>query len=138
MTRSLGETDASRHYGVKDEIPKMISDFFRDLLRKPGAAVGHREKESGDHQTLVQSPTHKLDRTQELRKTLKSVVLALHRNEHPVRSGERIHRERTERRRTIDEDEGIQLTGVSDRANEKLLTPRITRQLDHRPRQLGL
>ena len=46
-----------------------------------------------------------VDRLHELREALERVVLGLHRHDHPVGGGERVHRQRAERRRAVEEDE---------------------------------
>ena len=59
---------------------------------------------------------HELDRAHELRETLERVVLGLHRHEHAVGGGERVHRQRPERRRAVEEDERRTLARLRERS----------------------
>ena len=87
-----------------------------DLGREPRAAVHHRQQDAGDPEPRVQARLHELDRAEQLREPLEGVVLGLHRHDHPVGGGERVHGQRAERRRAVEEDEAVAVAGAGERA----------------------
>ena len=79
-----------------------------------------------------------LDRLHELRETLERVVLRLHRHEDAVGRGERVHGERPERRRAVEEDEVVLLAARRERLGEVALAVVAARELDDRAGKVGL
>ena len=63
----------------------------------------------------VEPHPDQLDRLHELREALERVVLRLHRHEHAVGRGERVHGERPERRRAVEEDEVVLVAARRER-----------------------
>ena len=59
---------------------------------------------------------HELDRAEQLRQPLERVVLGLHRHDHAVGGGERVHGQRAERRRAVEEHEAVALARARERA----------------------
>ena len=72
----------------------------------------------------VQPRPDELDRAEELREPLERVVLGLHRHEHAVGGGERVHGQRAERGRAVEEDEVVALARVAERVGEVALAVR--------------
>src|SRR5439155_3541080 len=66
------------------------------------------------------------------------VVLRLHRDQYAIRGGERVHRERAEGGRAVQEDERVLLRPRRERLAQVRLAIRVLRQLDRRAGELRL
>ena len=75
---------------------------------------------------------------EELRQAFERVVLRLHRHEHAVGRGERVDRQRPERRRAIEEDEVVAVGAGGESLGEIPLAVGAARELDHGAREIRL
>src|SRR5688572_33088831 len=103
MARRLGETHGARNRRREYKRPEVPSQLRLDLRRQPCTAVGHREQDARDGELWIQLTLDEIDRAEELRETLERVVLRLDGDDRASGRGERIHRQRAERRRTVEE-----------------------------------
>ena len=78
----------------------------------------------------VEPLLHQLDGVHQLGEPLERVVLALERDQHRVRRGERIEREQAERRRAVDDDVVVLLAAGAERLAEPELAALLVDQLD--------
>jgi len=116
----------------------MPAHLLLDLGGETGAAVEHREEHAADGEVRVEAKPNQLDRLHELGEPLERVVLRLHRHENTVGGGERVHRQRPERGRTVEEDEVVLVGPRRERLGEVALVVVATGELDDRARELGL
>ena len=79
-----------------------------------------------------------LDRAEQLRQPLERVVLGLHRNDHAVGGGERVHGQRPVRGRAVEEDVAVAVAGSRERALEVALAVRVVGELDRGAGEGGL
>ena len=85
----------------------MAAHLGGDVGGQPRSPVDHRQNHPGQRQLRVQPCAHQLDRVQQLGQALERVVLALDRHEHAVGRRERVHGQRPQRGRAVDEDEVV-------------------------------
>ena len=137
MARRLGEPDAPRDDRVEDEVAEVPAHLRRDVGGEPRAAVDHRQEHAGDRQARVQPRPDELDRVEQLGEPLERVVLALHRDEDAVGGRERVDRQRAERRRAVDEDEGVALARRRERVAEEGLAVLAAGELDRGAGEVG-
>ncbi len=108
-------------------------DLGGDLGRQVRPCVEHRQHDTGDRQLGVEVVAHEVDRRDQLREALERVVLALDRDQHRVRAGQRVHRQQAKRRRAVDEDPVPVRRLPVDRAREAPLAALLAGELDLRP-----
>nr|BFF15790.1 hypothetical protein GCM10025699_70930 [Microbacterium flavescens] len=89
----------------------MLAHIGHDLLREIGASVVHGQEDARHGQTGVEVLLDQLDVAQQLTQTLEGVILALDRDQDFSCSDEGIDRQEPERRRAVDEDVVVALTG---------------------------
>ena len=82
----------------------MTFHLIIDLVCKTKASVIHRQQESLYLQLGVQFAFDNLYRVQQLADSLKCEILTLHGYYHGVGCRQRIHRNQSQRRRTVDQD----------------------------------
>ena len=108
----------------------------------PGQArppVDHRQQDPRDAEARVEPPLDEVDRAEELREPLQREVLRLDGHEDAIRGGERVHGQRAERRRAVEEDEGVVVRrGVGEGVGEVALAALERGEVDRRRRELGL
>src|SRR5581483_6837059 len=121
VARRLGKPHRPGDGGREDQLAEMAAQLCVDVGGPPGAAVDHRQQNACDLQPRVEAGLDDVHRAEELREAFQSVVLGLDRNEHAVGGGERVHRQRAERRRAVEEDEGILVAGAGERLREEAL-----------------
>ena len=80
-----------------------LADKRVDLPRQCGAAVHHRQHNAVHLQLRIELPLDAGDGSQKLFQPLCGEILRLHRDNHAVRSSQRVDRQHTERRHTVDE-----------------------------------
>ena len=99
----------------------MRFQLARHLQRQRVARVVHRAQQASNFERGIQVSSHALDRADEIGKALEGVVLALHRNQHALRGGKRVHCKQAERGRTVDEDVVVVLGDALERGLEARL-----------------
>ena len=87
-----------------DLVFQMRAHVFLDLRRQIVAPVVHREYDALQFDLRVNSCTDRLDGAHDLAEAFEREKLALQRNDHRIRSGERIDGEKAQRGRAIDQD----------------------------------
>ena len=86
----------------------------------------------------VEPAADQVDRLHQLAQPFERVVLGLHRHEHAVGGGERVHGQRPERGRAVEEDEVVLRRPGRERLLEVALAVLALRELDDRAGELGL
>jgi hypothetical protein len=110
-----------------------------DILGEPRTPVHHREQDAGDAEARIEASLDEVDRAEQLREPFEGVVLSLHGDDHPVGGGKRVHRERAERRRAVEEDEVVgRGCLLSERVGEVALAVHERGQMHRRGGKLGL
>src|SRR6266550_2359677 len=93
----------------------VISEIFQrveHVAREDGSAVVERRKQAVHLQVRIQPRLHRLDDLEKCCDTLERVVLRLDRNDDAGRRDERVEREQTERRWTVDENVVVPIDDV--------------------------
>ena len=129
--RRLAETNVAGNYRLINPVRENPPDLRRHLLGEVHSCVEHREQHSLDPEPGIEVILDQAYRADHLRHALKREVLALERDQHRIGRGERVDRQQSERRRTIDQDEVV---GVADRSERSL----ESRLAGHHPDQLDL
>ncbi len=106
------------NHGVIDLGAKERANVLRDLPRKRCPLIVHGQHHALDLQARIERGLDLLDVLFQLRDTLESEELALHRHQHRVRRDHRVERQQIERRRAIDEDIGDGFLGGSPAADQ--------------------
>src|SRR5512140_578469 len=99
----LGEPNVARNDGVEDFGAEIFTGVGDDLAREVKAGVVHGEQDALDGQVGINGLLDSVDRIEELRQSLESVVLALDRDENGVGCGEHVDGEEAQRWRAVDE-----------------------------------
>lgn len=84
--------------------PKYFLTSWHDLQGKIRSSVEHAENNPLDLQLWIQALFDKFDRTDQLTDTFERIKFTLDRNQNAVYRRERIDRQKSQRRRAIDED----------------------------------
>ena len=100
----LGEPDAARDDGVVDGTPEVPADLVGDFRRELRSGVVHRQHDAVDLETGIQVSRTRFTVADQLGEPFEGVVLALDRDQHRVRGGQRVDGQQPERRRPVDED----------------------------------
>ena len=132
----LGKPDVPGNHRLKNLQPVKIAQISRDRGRKIGSLVIHREQQALDHQSRIVKAPDPCERVEEFGYAFESVVLTLNRNQQRLRGRQRVERQQSERRRTVDDDViVIRLDGC-----ERTLQPELSLldldQFDLRPSQI--
>ena len=125
---------------VKTRSPKCERSSRSTSSASRVRAVDHRQQDPRDAEARVEPPLDEVDRAEQLREALERVVLRLHGDDHAVGGGERVHRERAERRRAVEEDEAVARSVASsrERVGEVALAALERGQVHRRRGELGL
>ena len=115
----------------------MLPHVGLDLTSQASPPVDHRQQDSCNGQARIEPRAHELDRVEQLREALERVVLGLHGHEHGIGGGERVHGQRAERRRAVDEDQREARRSAAQRLRQEALPVLALRELDGCARQLG-
>ena len=107
VARRLGQAYRAGHDRLEDELAEVLAHLRRDVGGESRAAVDHREQHAAEHEARVEPAADEVDRARQLGEPLERVVLGLHRDEHAVGRRERVHGQRPERGRAVEEDEGV-------------------------------
>ena len=88
----LGELDRLADPGLEDEVSEALLQHRYRLPRMEGSGVEHRRQDTGDLDIRIEVFLNHRERVLELEQPAHREVLALHRNDHLVRRGERVDR----------------------------------------------
>ena len=116
----------------------MAVELGCDVRRQPRPAVHHRQNDAGNGEARIELRAQDADRLQQLRQALHGVVLGLHRHEHAVGGGERVHGQRPERRGAVDEDEPVAVARRRQRVGQVPLARVAAPELGGRASEVGL
>jgi len=100
----LADADVAWDHGVEDEPREVLAYVALDVATEARAVVVHSQNHACNRQPRIQLALYEIDRVKHLREALERVVLGLNRDDHTVGGDERVDRERTERRGTVDQD----------------------------------
>src|SRR4051812_38534732 len=107
LDRGLGELDRLADPGFEDELAEVLLEDLHRLLGVDGPRVEHRRQDPLDLDAGVEVLPDHLKRVLKLHEAAHREVLALHRDDHLVRGGERVHGQQPEARRRVDADEVV-------------------------------
>ena len=116
----------------------MLAHLRFDILREPRARVDHRQQDAADAERRVEPPADQVDRLHQLAQPFERVVLRLHRHEHAIGGRERVHRQRPERGRAVEEDEVVLRRAGRERLRQVALAVGSLRELDDGAGEIGL
>src|SRR6266550_4529063 len=119
MTWRLSQSNISRNGRGAKLVSEISFQLSRYLLCQISAIVKHGEDHTLDGQVGIEGPANPLHRIQQLRDSFERKVFRLHRNQHCIRSDQRIQRKQIESWRTIQHDELIAITY----GRERILQP---------------
>src|SRR4051794_29447084 len=105
--RRLGELDRLADPGFEDELAEVLLEDLHRLLGVDGPRVEHRRQDPLDLDAGVEVLPDHLKCVLKLHEAAHREVLALHRDDHLVRGGERVHGQQPEARRRVDADEVV-------------------------------
>ncbi len=114
----------------------MLAHLISDLLRELRAGIVHRQDDRADLEPSIQSRTDELDVPKQLGQALEGVVLALDRDEEPVRSGESIHRQQPKRGWTVDQHDVVSIGDPFEAVAELRLSRHRGHELEFRAREV--
>src|SRR3954454_4477356 len=118
----LGIPDRLSDPRVEDEVPEVLLEDLDRLARVQRAPVEHRRQDAADAHVGIQVLADHAERVLELDQPAQRQVLALHRNDDAVGSGQGVDREQAERRRGVDEDVLVGRAQRQERLLERPLT----------------
>src|ERR1044071_1337595 len=130
MTRRLAQPDVARNDGLADLAGEVLTHLFDDLMAEVVPRIEHGQQNAVEGEPLVQRPTHKLDRLQQMREALEGVVLTLKRNQDTVGGRKGVHREKIQRRWAIEEHNVVGVVNLGKRALEASFAGKLTDELD--------
>ena len=130
MAGRLGQPDVTRNNSFKDLARKVARHLVSDLERQADATIEHCQDNPLDFQLGIQALPHELDRSKELGQPFERIELALKRDENPGRGSQRVDREETKRRRTINQHEVVVVIDCRERLFEPMLTTIQAHELD--------
>ena len=130
MARALGDPHVPRDDSAKDLVAEVMPDLFLDLPREAVPPIEHREQQALECQARIEGLAYAADGVEERAQSLEGVVLALQRDENAVGRAECVHREETERRRTVDQHERVPPAHARERFLEPVLAFRESDELD--------
>ena len=81
---------------IKHQRTERLADIVLHIMREIRATVIHGQQYTGDIQIRVERLTNQADILGQLRHALKSVKLALNRNDNFIRAGQPINRQKTQ------------------------------------------
>jgi hypothetical protein len=145
--RRLGELDVAAHRGVEHgrtgprhvdaaELLELRLDLADHRARMARRAVMHAEEDAADADGWVQALRDQVHRLQQLLQPAQGQVVRLHRNEHLVGDGQRVHAQHAEARRAVEEDHVVVAPGLAQLVAEHGLHALELRQLALDERQL--
>src|SRR5690606_12118000 len=129
-TRRLRKPYVARNGRAVDAVAEVLLGLVRDLAREVQPLVEHGQQHTVYLQARIDVTLNQADRVQELGQPLQRVELALDRNQHGVRRGERVQRQQAERRRAVHQDEIVPAARRLERAPQHQLALRTVDQLD--------
>ena len=138
MARRLREAHRPRDGRREHERPEVAPQLPFDLSGETRASVGHREENPRNRERRVQLRLDEVDGAEQLRQALERVVLGLNRHDRTVRGSERVHRQRTEGRRAVEQDVGVRIELAGESLGEVALTAGPVREVDGRGGETAL
>src|SRR5579859_6821559 len=125
--------------GPEDLVVTEVAQRVEHVASEDRAAVVERRQHPEDLELRVQPLLHRLDDLEQRGHAFQRVVLGLHRDDHAIRSHERVQREQAERRRAVDEDVVVALDDVLRQlVAERHLAADRAEQLDLRGGELDV
>ena len=118
VTRRFRQPYVSRNPGSIDLLSEMTTNLGFDLSCKVVALIDHRKNDALDFESGIEFRAHELHRFHEIGEAFERIVFALKRDQHRIRRRQRIQREKTQRRRTVDQDDLIGVPDLLDRLCE--------------------
>src|SRR3954469_7428628 len=121
--RRLGELDRLADPGLEHELAEVLLEDLHRLLGVDSPRVEHRRQDSLDLDAGVEVlPDHR-ERVLKLDEAAHREVLALDRDDHLVRGGERVHGQQPEAGRRVDADEVVVLPDRLEALLQRALAP---------------
>src|SRR3954451_19127862 len=105
--RRLGELDRLADPRLEDKLAEVLLEDLHRLLGVDGPRVEHRRQDPLDLDVGVEVLLDHPQRVLQLDQPTHGEILALHRDDHLVRRGQRVDRQQAEARRRVDADEVI-------------------------------
>src|SRR5690606_28961521 len=136
-TRRLRQPYVARDGGAVDAVAEVLLRLVRDLAREVQPLVEHRQQHTVYLQARIDVTLNETHRVQELRQPFQRVELALDRDQHGVRRGERVQRQQAERGRAVHQDEVVLVAHGLERAAQHQLALGTVDQLDLRADQVA-
>ena len=133
-----GKRDGAGDHGVEDLVAERLDDPGQDLAAVQRAGVVHRGQNSLKLKSRVKPFLDLLDGVHQQRDTAQGEELALQRDDHAVRGGQRVDREQAERRLAVDEDEVVVGQHRREDPGQGLLAGHLVDQLDLGGRQVDV
>ena len=132
----LADPHVARDHGLEHQAVEVLADLALDVLRQAGAPVVHRQQHPGHRQPRVQFALDQGQGVQQAGKPLEREILRLDGDDHAICRDKRAHRQRAERRRTVEQRERVALPDRFKRVPEPGLGPGDPRQFDRRSSQV--
>src|SRR5450830_61114 len=128
--RRVGELHRASDHRVKQRAAEGLVEPRDDLARMERPRVVHRREDAVDLEARVEPVPDLLDGLDQLRHSAQGEELALERDQHAVRGGERVDREQTERRLAVDEDDVVVVERGPEHSRQDRLAGDLADELD--------
>ena len=103
VRRRFADSHIARDHRPEHQLAQIFAGVGLDLLGQVVAAIIHRQHNPFDPQVRIGRTAHVADGQQKLAETFQRKKLALQRHKHGMRGDQRIDRQQTQRRRTVDQ-----------------------------------
>ena len=107
MTGRLRYPDISRHRGVEDFFPQVMTDIRLNALAQVIATIDHGHQDTEQVERCIQCALDPFDGLQQMRQSFKRIEFGLQRHQHLIRGHKAIDRQKSKSRGTIDQNELI-------------------------------
>ena len=126
----LGELHRLGDHRLVDLVAERLDHPLQHLAAVGGAAVVHGGQDALELEVEVEPLAHLVDGVQQQGHAAQAEELALQRDEHAVRDGQRVDREQAQRRLAVDQDEVVLLADRAQHPGQRHLPGDLVDQLD--------